>query len=62
MADVVNLNRFKKAKAKTEKAATAAHNRAKFGRAKAEKSRDAIEKTRAERELDGKKIDDKSED
>jgi hypothetical protein len=32
MADVVNLNRVRKSKAKADKAAQAAENRVKFGR------------------------------
>ena len=37
----VNLNKFRKAKARAEKPAKAAANRAKFGRTKAEKAKDA---------------------
>ncbi|EHS53089.1 hypothetical protein PDO_1255 [Rhizobium sp. PDO1-076] len=37
-ADIVNLRQFRKAKARTEKDATAEQNRISFGRTKAEKS------------------------
>ncbi|UJW74097.1 DUF4169 family protein [Rhizobium sp. SL42] len=37
-ADIVNLRQFRKAKARTEKEATAEQNRISFGRTKAEKS------------------------
>ena len=55
MAEPVNLNRFRKAKARAEKAARADENAVKFGRTKAQK---ALEKARAEKaaaDLDGKK-------
>jgi hypothetical protein len=37
MADLINLRRFKKTKARQDKAILAAHNRVKFGRTAAEK-------------------------
>lgn len=55
MAEILNLNRARKAKAKTTDKAAAAENRAKFGRSKTEK---ALETARAEklaRALDGAK-------
>ncbi|TCL09535.1 uncharacterized protein DUF4169 [Shimia isoporae] len=51
---VVNLNKFRKAKARAEQKAQADENAAKFGRTKAQK---ALEEARAEkdkRDLDGK--------
>ncbi len=62
MADVVNLNQFRKAKARAEKTKTAHDNRIKFGRTKAEKDKDAGERAKLDRELDGKEITDNSED
>ena len=47
MADIVNLNRARKAKARAEKAAASAANRRKFGRTKAEKAHDRAETERA---------------
>ncbi len=56
MGDVVNLNRFKKQKAREERSAEADANRVKFGRTKAEKDLDKAEKTLAEKKLDDHKI------
>jgi hypothetical protein len=53
MADLVNLNRFRKQKARAEKEAAAAENRARFGRTKAEKGAEAKEAARKTRLLDG---------
>lgn len=55
MADVVNLRRARKAKARTEKEKTAAANRAAFGRTKAEKLASKAETERARRDLEGKR-------
>lgn len=58
MGDVVNFNKARKAKAKADARVTADANRAKFGRTKAEKERDRLEKRRAEKLLDGARLDD----
>ena len=42
MAEPVNLNRFRKAKARAEKKARADQNTVKFGRTKAERQGDAV--------------------
>jgi hypothetical protein len=47
MSEPVNLNKFRKAKAKAEKEQKAKENRTKFGRTKAEKS---LEKARADKQ------------
>lgn len=52
MGDVINLGKARKAKARVEAKAIADANRAKFGRTKAEKTRDAMEKTKSQRVLD----------
>lgn len=52
-AEIVNLNKARKAKARADKEATAAFNRAKFGRTKAERLHEASEDERRRRELDG---------
>ena len=57
MAEVINLRQARKHKAREEKEITAAANRARFGRTKAERLREAQEAARTERELDGKKRD-----
>lgn len=57
MAQPVNLNRFRKQKARAEKTARADANSVKFGRSKAEKLAEDQDRTRADRKLDGHKID-----
>ncbi|MFC1672845.1 DUF4169 family protein [Pseudomonadota bacterium] len=60
MADVVNLNQFRKAKARADKTKQAHDNRVKFGRTKAEKTKDAAERDAHERGLDGHKFDEEN--
>jgi len=57
VASIVNLNRFRKAKARDAKAQRAAENRALHGRSKAERQADTAEQRRSDRELAGKKLD-----
>ncbi|WP_294256803.1 DUF4169 family protein [uncultured Sphingomonas sp.] len=52
MADILNLNKARKARAKANAQAEAEANRARFGRTKAEKARDAAETERKVRTLD----------
>lgn len=52
MGELVNLNRARKSKARTEKAQVAAENRVRFGRTKAEKLLEAKESERAGRAID----------
>jgi hypothetical protein len=58
MGDVINLNRFRKQRARSEREETAARNRVRFGRSKEEKARERSETARMNRELEGKKLDD----
>jgi hypothetical protein len=58
MVGIVNLNRARKAKARTEAEATAAANRAKNGRTAAERNRDERAEARRRALLDGAKLDD----
>lgn len=58
MGDVVNFNKARKARTRAEAKVTADANRAKFGRTKAEKTRDRIEKERVEKLVDGAKLED----
>ena len=58
MAEIVNLNRARKAKARSEAQTIAAANRAAFGRTKAEKQAARAEAERLDRTLDGSKRDD----
>ena len=53
----VNLNKFRKAKAKADKTALAEANRAKFGRTKAQKTSDKARVSDAAKHLDGHKRD-----
>ena len=57
MASVVNLNRFRKDKQRAGDRKRAAENSAKHGRSKQERRAVDDEHRRAERELDGKKLD-----
>ncbi len=58
MGEVVNLRLARKAKRRATEAATAATNRAAFGRTKAEKAADRAARDRAEHLLDGAKRED----
>ncbi len=58
MAEIVNLNRARKAKARADREASAAENRIKFGRTKAEKARSAAEQALADKRIDAHKRDD----
>lgn len=57
MADILNLNKARKAKARQNKPVEAAANRALHGRSKAERAAEQQQSERARREIDGKKID-----
>jgi hypothetical protein len=56
MAEIVNLNRARKAKAKSEAEATAAANRVKHGRSKAEKANDRAAEARRHALGEGAKL------
>lgn len=58
MADIVNLQKRRKAKARADKDAQAAANRAAFGRTKAEKQLADAAKVLAGRRLEGHRRDD----
>ena len=55
MSEPVNLNRFRKQKARATKKARADENVVRFGRSKAEKDLDRARSEKARRDLDGKK-------
>lgn len=57
MAEVVNLNRYRKAKARAEAKNAAPVNRAKHGLSKLERQEIGKERDKLQRDLDGKKID-----
>jgi hypothetical protein len=58
MAEPINLNKVRKAKARAQDRQAAAHNRVRFGRTKAEVSLSALEAERSRRALDQKKRED----
>jgi hypothetical protein len=55
VTEVISLSRVRKTKARAEKDATAAANRVKFGRTKAEKAADEKRKDLAAKQIDGHK-------
>ena len=58
MAEIVNLNRFRKQAARAEARATADANAAKFGRTKAQKKLEEAEAARARAALEAHRRDD----
>ena len=58
MAEIVNLNRVRKAKARDAAETKAAENRAKYGQTKAERTRLASEKAKLRAVTDGAKKED----
>ena len=61
MAEIVSLNRVRKAKAKGEAGERAQANRVTFGLSKAEKAAARAEAERCQAQLAGKKIDQSSD-
>jgi hypothetical protein len=57
MAEIVNLKRARKDKARRDRESEADANRRLFGRTKAEKSADRDTATRARQSLDGKQLE-----
>jgi hypothetical protein len=57
MSNVVNLNKFRKRKAREEREKRAEVNRRLHGRTKAERARDAAQKERLEKQVDGKRLE-----
>lgn len=57
MAEIINLRRARKARARDQAATEAATNRARHGRTKAETARDDLAEARARRHLDGHRRD-----
>ena len=55
--NVVNLNRFRKKKQRENEEKQAEINRIKHGRTKAERERDAADRARMARLVDGKRLD-----
>ncbi len=59
MADIVNLNRARKAKSKTDAEKTAANNRVKHGTPKALRKLSDAERKKEQSQIDAKRLDDK---
>ena len=57
MAEIINLRQARKRKTQADKEARAARNRAQHGGTRAEANRAAKERERAEKLLDGRKLD-----
>ena len=57
MADIVNLNRFRKARERQEAQRLAEENRVRFGLKKAERNKILGETVKTETDLDGKRLD-----
>lgn len=57
MADIVNLRQFKKQRARNERETLAEQNRALHGRTKAEKARERIASERADKFVDGHRLE-----
>lgn len=58
MADILSFSKARKARARADKEQTAAENRVKFGRTKAEKEREAGLRKIAQKRLDESKLED----
>lgn len=57
MAEIINLNKARKAKARVAADKQAAENRVRFGRSKAQKQQDAAEAEALRRKLDSLRLD-----
>jgi ribosomal protein S2 len=57
MSNVVNLNKFKKQKAKATRIKQAETNRRLHGRTKAERAREALQKKQLEASVDGARME-----
>lgn len=58
MADLINLNKARKARERAAAKDKAAENRVRFGRTKGERAVSRLEAERARRDIDGKKRED----
>ncbi len=58
MGDVINLNQYRKAKARAEKERLAAENRVRHGRTRGERKATKAEQEREAAELEGKRLTD----
>lgn len=58
MAEILSLSKARKARARTQKEQTAAENRVRFGRTKAEREHEAAQRSLAGKRLDATKRED----
>ncbi len=58
MSNIINLNRFRKQKKRTEAEQSAEENRTKFGRTKTQKEKDASAAEKSSRHIEGHKRED----
>lgn len=56
MGDVINLNQYRKARARAEKERQAAENRVRHGRTRGERKANKAEQERQAAELEGKRL------
>lgn len=62
MAEIINLNKYRKRRRRADDSKQAAENRIRHGRTRAGKSQEAGERLQSERTLDGKRIDGTDDD
>jgi len=60
-AEIINLNRVRKEKARRDKASVAEENRVRFGRTRAQKALDRISAEKARHHVDGHRRDDEKD-
>ena len=61
MAEIINLNKHRKAKARDDRESQSAANRIKYGRTKAEKAEDRRAEERTERLHEGRSLKDEND-
>ena len=54
---IINLNQYRKKRRRTEAETQAKENRVRFGRSKEERTADLLERERAKREMENKRLD-----
>lgn len=57
MAEIVSLNKYRKARARAKAASEASGNRVRHGRTKAEEQRDMVERDVQAERIEGKRLD-----
>ena len=57
MAEITNLNRFRKGRERARQEERAAENRTRFGRRKEERRQDDLAREKARKEHEGKRLD-----